>query len=142
MEARRKIALKAGIEAAMAGWPAIEPFLAEPRCRADHERLLAALDVVLDAGGADESHPLAGLADRLGEIIARYEKKQVATREMSVPELLRQIMKQHGLRQADLPEIGAQSVVSDVLRGKRQLNVGQISRLSKRFGLPAEVFMP
>ena len=51
-------------------------------------------------------------------------------------------MTEHGLRQSDLPEIGAQSIVSDVLRGRRELNVRQISRLSRRFGLPADVFMP
>jgi HTH-type transcriptional regulator / antitoxin HigA len=56
--------------------------------------------------------------------------------------LLRQLMVQHNLRQSDIPEIGAQSVVSDVLRGKRRLNVGQITRLSERFGLPVAVFMP
>jgi HTH-type transcriptional regulator/antitoxin HigA len=50
-------------------------------------------------------------------------------------------MAQQSLRQSDLPEVGPQSVVSEVLRGKRQLNVRQISRLAKRFKLPAEVFM-
>ena len=142
MEAKRTLAVSADIKAAIAGWPALAPLLAEPRCRAEYDRLLSALDAVLDAGGADESHPLASLADRLGDLLATYERRHGSAKEMTVPELLRYLMKQHGLRQADLPEIGAQSVVSDVLRGKRKLNVGQIGRLSKRFGLPAEVFMP
>lgn len=103
---------------------------------------MAALDTVLDAGGADESHPLASLADRLGELVARYEARHRPIREMAVRDLLRHLMTVHGLRQSDLPEIGAQSIVSDVLRGKRRLNVGQISRLSRRFGLPPDVFMP
>jgi HTH-type transcriptional regulator/antitoxin HigA len=50
-------------------------------------------------------------------------------------------MKQNSLRQSDLAEIGPQSIVSDVLRGKRRLNVRQVAKLSKRFKLPAEVFM-
>jgi len=100
------------------------------------------MDAVLDAGGADESHALASLADHLGDLVARYEAQRLPMREMSVPDLLRQLMTEHALRQCDLPEIGAQSVVSDVLRGKRRLNVGQIARLSRRFGLPADVFMP
>jgi len=45
------------------------------------------------------------------------------------------------LTQKDLPEIGAQSVVSAVLSGKRRLNVRQIARLSARFGLRADAFM-
>lgn len=130
------------IQAAIASWPAVAPFLAEPKSKAEFERLVAALDAVLDAGGADENHPLASLAEYLGDLVARYETRRVPMREMSVPELLRQLMVEHNLRQSDLPEIGAQSVVSDVMRGKRRLNVGQITRLSERFGLPVGVFMP
>jgi HTH-type transcriptional regulator/antitoxin HigA len=130
------------IRAAIASWPAVAPFLTEPRSKAEFARLVAALDAVLDAGGADESHALASLADHLGDLVARYEAQRLPMREMSVPDLLRQLMTEHALRQCDLPEIGAQSVVSDVLRGKRRLNVGQIARLSRRFGLPADVFMP
>lgn len=130
------------IRAAIASWPAIAPFLAEPKSKADFERLVAALDTVLDAGGADENHALASLAEHLGDLVARYEARRVPIRELSVPDLLRHLMAEHSLRQSDLPEIGAQSVVSDVLRGKRRLNVGQIARLSERFGLPADVFMP
>ena len=33
-----------------------------------------ALDTMLDAGGADEAHPLAALADRMGELVAQYEE--------------------------------------------------------------------
>jgi HTH-type transcriptional regulator/antitoxin HigA len=61
--------------------------------------------------------------------------------EMPAREFLRELMAQHGLTQKELPEIGAQSVVSAVLSGKRRLNVRQIARLSSRFGLPAEAFM-
>ena len=134
--------MSASIRDAMAGWPAVAPFLAEPRSKGEFARLVAALDAVLDAGGADESHPLASLADHLGELVARYEERHRPFKEMAARDLLRHLMTEHGLRQSDLPEIGAQSVVSDVLRGRRRLNVGQISRLSRRFGLPADVFMP
>jgi len=50
-------------------------------------------------------------------------------------------MEQHRLKQADLPEIGAQSVVSDVLSRKRRLNVRQVSALLRRFGVSADVFI-
>ena len=55
---------------------------------------------------------------------------------------MRHLMEQHQLTQSQLPEIGPQSVVSAILAGKRQLNVRQISRLARRFKLPADVFMP
>jgi HTH-type transcriptional regulator/antitoxin HigA len=51
-------------------------------------------------------------------------------------------MEQHGLLQGDLPEVGSQGVVSEILRGKRELNVRQIQALAERFHLPAGAFFP
>jgi HTH-type transcriptional regulator / antitoxin HigA len=45
-----------------------------------------------------------------------------------------------GLRQGDLPEVGSQGVVSEVLAGKRALNLRQVQALAHRFGVPMEVF--
>jgi len=43
-------------------------------------------------------------------------------------------MKEHGLRQADLPELGSPRAVAEILRGKRELNAGTDSRrLASRF---------
>ena len=74
-------------------------------------------------------------------MVSEYEAAHMPIREMPVRALLRKLMKQHALMQKDLPEIGAQSVVSAVLSSKRQLNVRQIARLSARFALPADVFV-
>jgi len=35
-------------------------------------------------------------------------------------------MDQHGLTQSDLPEIGSQGVVSEILSGKRELNARRL----------------
>ena len=61
--------------AAIAHWPFVAPLLQHPETEADYQALVEALDAVLDSGGADESHPLAGLADYLGDIIEAYEAK-------------------------------------------------------------------
>ena len=42
------------------------------------------------------------------------------------------------LRQSDLPEIGSQGVVSEVLAGKRALNLRQVKALAKRFAVPMD----
>ncbi len=55
--------------------------------------------------------------------------------------MIRFLMEQHGLTQSDLPEIGTQGVVSEILRGKRELNVRQIKALSGRFNVPSSVFI-
>ena len=41
----------------------------------------------------------------------------------------------------DLPEVGSQGVVSEILRGRRQINVRQVRALSERFGVSPAVFI-
>ena len=41
----------------------------------------------------------------------------------------------------DLSEIGSQGVVSEILTGKRELNIRQVRALSERFGVPVATFM-
>ncbi len=54
---------------------------------------------------------------------------------------LKYLMEQHGLKQTDLSEIGSQGVVSQILTGKRELNIRQVRALSKRFGVSAATFV-
>ena len=48
-------------------------------------------------------------------------------------DMLRHLMETHGLKQGDLPEIGSQGVVSEVIRGHRDLNLRQIRALASAF---------
>ena len=50
-------------------------------------------------------------------------------------------MEQHKLKQADLYVIGSQGVVSEILTGKRELNLRQVRALSERFGVSADTFL-
>ena len=50
-------------------------------------------------------------------------------------------MQAHGLSQADLPEIGSQGVVCEILQGKRKLNLRQIRCLAKRFDVTLATFV-
>lgn len=61
------------ISTALAHWPFVAPLLQRPATEAEYEDLVEALDSVLDAGGADETHSLASLADYLGNLIEEYE---------------------------------------------------------------------
>jgi len=45
------------------------------------------------------------------------------------------------LTQSDLPGVGPQSVVSEILSAKRQLNLRQIRGLAERFAVSVEVFI-
>lgn len=126
---------------ALAHWPYIAPLLTPPTNDADYQQLAESLDAVLDAGGADESHPLAELATVLGNLVSSYEARCYPMPDaMSTVEALAWLMKQHGLRQSDLPEIGNQSKVSVILSGKREINLRQAQALAKRFGVGVGVF--
>lgn len=50
-------------------------------------------------------------------------------------------MESHHLHQSDLPEIGSQGVISEILNGKRSLNLRQIKLLAKRFKVEASTFI-
>ena len=55
--------------------------------------------------------------------------------------MLQFLMDEHGLSPSDLPEIGRQSVVLEILEGKRELTVDNIRVLTKRFRISPSVFI-
>ena len=126
---------------AVSHWKYLAPALTAPQSEGEHEYLVAILDEILDAGGADETSPLATLAERIGELIDVYETEHHPIPDASPAEVLAFLMDQNGLKLEDLPEIGTPSVVSAVLNGKRELDIRQVATLSKRFGVPADVFI-
>ena len=121
-------------------WTALSPLLS---IRNEHEYDLAVarLNGLLDEVGTDEQHPLYTLLDTLGTLIHAYEEVHHAIPESSGVDVLHFLMEEHGLTQSDLPEIGSQGVVSEVLRGKRELNIRQIRALARRFQVSPAVFI-
>jgi HTH-type transcriptional regulator/antitoxin HigA len=87
--------------------------------KAEYHRAVAALDDILDEIGQQETLPLADLAETLALSIEAYEDTHVAMPDTSGPEILRSLMEEHELTQSDMPEIGSQGVVSEILSGKR-----------------------
>lgn len=116
-------------------------FIYAPTNAAEYNALVALLDELTDIVRDDETHPLARAMDVLGVLIADYESATVPEPVGSGIDVLRHLMLEHGLRQQDLPELGTQSVVSEVLSGKRELNIRQIRALSQRFNLSADAFV-
>jgi HTH-type transcriptional regulator / antitoxin HigA len=111
------------------------------RSKAEYERAVAVLDTIIDEIGEDEAHPLADLAEALSVFVEAYDKAHYPTPAPSPREMLRFLMEQNDLNQSDVPELGSQGVVSEILSGKRGLNVKQVSRLAKRFNVSPSVFL-
>jgi len=81
------------------------------------------------------------LADLLTLLIEDYEAKHYELPKASPLDVIEFLMDQHGLKQKDLVDVfGTPSIVSEVMRGKRELNKEQIRRLSERFHVSPEVF--
>lgn len=129
----------------LAPWAAINAALglsAPIRNAAHHCELLAFVDECFERFGAEEAHPVFALVGLVSERIRQYESRVDPWPQSSTPaSRLAFLMEQHNLRQSDLPEIGAQSVVSDVLAGKRALNLRQTKALARRFSLPMEALV-
>lgn len=110
------------------------------RTEADYNKAVEMLNLLLDEIGNNEAHPLFNFLEVLGTLIESYEEDHVKIPDVPAKEVLKYLMQEHGLDQADLSEIGSQGVVSEILRGKRELNTRQIRALSKRFGVSPAVF--
>ncbi len=106
----------------------------------DYKRAVALLDRLLDEVGDDEHHPLFGFLDVLGTVVESYESDHVTINGAAGNGVLQFLMEEHGLTQSDLPEVGSQGVVSEILHGGRELNTRQIKALSKRFAVSPAAF--
>jgi len=80
-------------------------------------------------------------AEVLITLIEAYEEEHHSIPDASPVEVLRMLMDANDLRQKDLvPIFGSESIVSEVLHGKRELNKTHIEKLSKRFHVSPAAF--
>jgi len=109
--------------------------------KAEYEAAVEHLNRLLDAGGANQSHPLAGLVELLGEVIHSYEKRQAPMAEAEPGEVLRYLMDEQGLKQSDLAGIASQGTISDILAGRRGISKALAKKMAERFQVSAAVFL-
>lgn len=99
----------------------------------------------LDRIPSKEKNQILDYLDALGLLVEAYEKRAFAANldDISGAEVLEFLIKEHSLRQSDLAkQLGSQSIVSEILSGKRHLNSQQILAISKRFGVSPSAFFP
>ena len=119
----------------------VAEFVFVPSNEMEFEQLVALLDEVTDIVRDEENHPLVNVMDVLGVLIENYEEQHIPEPKADPIGVLKHFMDEYGLRQKDLPEVGSQGVVSEILSGKRELNLRQIKALSQRFRVPMAVFI-
>ncbi|HEU0282465.1 MAG TPA: helix-turn-helix domain-containing protein [Gallionella sp.] len=110
--------------------------------KAQYNRMMQLLNSLVDEVGGNEKHPLADLLEIVGDIIAVYEERHYLIADAEPREVLRLLMEQNGLQQKDLAtELGSQSVVSEILSGKRVINARQAKALAARFAVSPGAFL-
>jgi HTH-type transcriptional regulator / antitoxin HigA len=124
-------------------WNHISPLIGYPKNDKQFNSLVERLDKLLDIIGKNEKHELMGLVDVISHFIQEYEAEHYAINhdEPTGVDALKFLMEAHHLSQSDLPEIGSQGVVSEILSGKRELNLKHIKALAKRFNVAASTFI-
>lgn len=122
-------------------WPTIKNIFSVPHTETEYQNLELILDGLIDEIGENESHPLSSLMESIGSLIENYENNNLSAISGTPLEALQYLMKEHNIKQSELPEIGSQGVVSEILKGKRNLNIRQIKDLSTKFNISPLVFI-
>jgi len=107
----------------------------------EYDEAVARLSALVDDIGDNPKDPRYRLIETQSVLIEAYDREHHALPAASGVDVVRFLMEQHGLNQRDLPEIGSQGVVSEVLAGRRQLNMRQIRDLAARFGVDPGAFL-
>ena len=119
----------------------LTPFIA-PRTGEEYDATTSLLNELIDEIGDNPDDLRYRLIDTLSALIEAYDEEHHQIPDVGGVGVLRFLMDQHGLTQMDLKkELGGQSVVSEVLTGKRELNLQQIRALAKRFSIDPAVFI-
>jgi len=119
----------------------VADYLFVPQNEAEYDNLMESLKVIILYGQDTPDSPFNGLISYMGYLAKQYEEKHYPIPKSTPREVLQFLMEEHHLKQADLPEIGNQAKVSEVLNGKRSLNVNQIKKLSERFKVSPSLFL-
>ena len=121
-------------------WMEIAPILTI-RNEQEYEQGVERINALIDEVGTNEQHPLYTLLDTLGILIQAYEEQHYPIPDCCGVDMLRYFMEEYSLSQSDLPEVGSQGIVSEILNGKRELNLRQIRALAERFNVSPSVFI-
>lgn len=121
-------------------WVAIAPYLTI-RNEQEYEQAVVRLNALIDKVGVNEAHPLYSLLNTLGILIEAYEEEHYEIPDCSGLEILSYFMEEHSLTQSELPEIGSEKIVSEIINGKRELNIKQVKALAERFKVSPSVFL-
>lgn len=121
----------------------LDPHLLHPiKTAEDLDRVVNFLDELLMVTAGDRHHVAQSLIELLSDLVEEYEARTLSEPNASPAEVLELLMEASALKQVDLAqELGGQSVVSEILRGKRSINAKQAAALAARFSVSPALFI-
>ena len=122
-------------------WPVVSKVLSTFETEQQYNKAVRWLDELIDEAGENEALLIESLIDTLGTLVKDYEDRNIPEPDADPIDCLKFLMEEHNLKPSDLPKMGNQDVVSDILSGKKPLTVKQIKALSERFNVSPAVFV-
>ena len=123
-------------------WETMSQVLSAPTNGVEYDAMVVRMNALLDYLGDNEDHPLNGLLHLMGDLVAEYDLQHYGEIPAATGgEMLKHFLQEHNLKQSDLPEVGSQGVISEIVNGKRELTLRQIKLLAVRFNVPKAVFL-
>ena len=122
-------------------WPVVSKVLSTFETEQQYNKAVGWLDELIDEASENDAPLIESLIDTLGTLVKDYEDRNIPEPDADPIDCLKFLMEEHNLKLSDLPEMGSQEVVSDILSGKKPLTVTQIKALSERFNVSPAVFV-
>jgi HTH-type transcriptional regulator / antitoxin HigA len=109
---------------------------------AENERALAVVNELMSKGEENLTPEETALLELLVQLIERFEEQAYPIPEAPGCSVLRTLMENRGIKQADLlPIFGSRGIASEVFNGKRAISKVQAKKLGEFFGISPAVFI-
>lgn len=98
------------------------------------------MDMLMDMAKSEDDIAMVyahSIADRIEE----YETDNLEIPNIPAAEMLKGLIEIKGLKQVDLKHIAPQSVISEIIKSKRKINLKQAKGFSEFFNVPIERFI-
>lgn len=98
------------------------------------------MDMLMDMAKSETDIAMV-YAHAISDRIEEYERESLEMPKIPAIEMLKGMMNIKGLKQSNLNHIATQSVISEILSGKRIINIKQAKGFAEFFNLPTESFI-
>jgi HTH-type transcriptional regulator/antitoxin HigA len=109
---------------------------------AENERALAVVNELMAKGEENLTPEETALLELLVQLIERFEEQAYPIPEAPGYRVLRTLMENRGIKQADLlPIFGSRGIASEVFNGKRAISKAQAKKLGEFFDISPAAFI-